>query len=219
MLSGLTAKCLDDSGGGTANGNKIDIWSCDGAAAQSWTMAADGTVQVFGKCLDIVGAGTANNTKVDLYQCVFGAANQQWQALTNGQLFNPHSGRCLDDPGSSTTNGTQLDIYDCVSGAANEMWSPPTAPPADPVTGPVTSGLAGKCLDDYQSGTANGNKIDIYSCNGTAAQSWTAAADGTVQVFGKCLDIVGDGTANNTKIDLYQCVSGAANQQWQFRGN
>src|SRR5438105_3876229 len=28
-------------------------------------------------------------------------------------------------------------------------------------------------MDDYRSGTADGNKVDIWDCNGTSAQAWT----------------------------------------------
>ena len=52
-----SAKCVDDSAGSTANGNKIQMWDCQsGNPNQSWTVASNGTVQVFGKCLDITGA-------------------------------------------------------------------------------------------------------------------------------------------------------------------
>ena len=31
---------------------------------------------------------------------------------------------------------------------------------------------ANKCLDVYGAGTGNGNKIDLWDCNGTVAQTW-----------------------------------------------
>ncbi len=38
--------------------------------------------------------------------------------------------------------------------------------------GAITSRLAGECVDDRHAGTAHGNKIVIYRCNGGHAQSW-----------------------------------------------
>jgi non-reducing end alpha-L-arabinofuranosidase len=39
------------------------MWACDGnAAAQTWTVAANGTIQIDGGCLDITGANFANGT-------------------------------------------------------------------------------------------------------------------------------------------------------------
>ncbi|MFD0635686.1 ricin-type beta-trefoil lectin domain protein [Catenulispora yoronensis] len=80
-------------------------------------------------------------------------------------------------------------------------------------TGPVTSGIAGKCLDDFAGSNANGTKADLYSCNGTGAQQWTVASNGTLQINGKCLDITGAATTNGALIELWDC-NGGGNQQW-----
>ena len=50
-------------------------------------------------------------------------------------------------------------------------------------TGPIT-GYQGLCLDDRSASTANGNPIQVYTCNGTTAQQWTVAAGNTLQVLG-----------------------------------
>jgi predicted alpha-1,6-mannanase (GH76 family) len=122
VTSGMSGKCLDDSGNSSANGTKADLWDCNGTGAQNWTVSG-GTLQVNGKCLDIIGSGsTANGTLVDIWACN-GGSNQQWTAR-NGTLVNPASGRCLDDPGFSTTDGTQLDIWDC-NGGVNQNWTLP----------------------------------------------------------------------------------------------
>ncbi|MGN5380521.1 ricin-type beta-trefoil lectin domain protein [Streptomyces lasalocidi] len=119
MTRSGTKLCVDDSSSGTTDGNKIDLWTCNGSGAQQWTIGTDGTVRVLGKCLDASGNGTTNGTKTDLYTCN-GAACQQWKAGANGSLVNTASGKCLDDPSSSTTNGTQLQIWTCngTAGAA-----------------------------------------------------------------------------------------------------
>jgi non-reducing end alpha-L-arabinofuranosidase len=124
VVSGVSSsKCLDNNNGAGTNGNKVQMWDCDGfAPAQNWTVATNGTLQIDGGCLDITGANFTNGTKVEWWTCN-GGSNQQWQA-TNGQLVNPASGKCLDDPNSITTNGTQLQIWSC-SGAANQQWRIP----------------------------------------------------------------------------------------------
>ncbi|WP_177239934.1 ricin-type beta-trefoil lectin domain protein [Streptomyces monashensis] len=129
LVSGMTRSgtklCVDDSSSGTTDGNKIDLWTCNGSGAQQWTMGTDGTVRVLGKCLDASGNGTTNGTKIDLYTCN-GAAGQQWKAGANGSLVNTASGKCLDDPSSSTTNGTQLQIWTC-NGTPAQRWTNLTA--------------------------------------------------------------------------------------------
>jgi Ricin-type beta-trefoil lectin domain len=219
ISSGITGKCVDDHSDSTANGNKIDIYSCNGTAAQDWTVGTDGTIQVNGKCLDVYQNGYANGSKIDLYTCVSGAMNQQWRVQANGGLVSLASGKCLDDPGYSTTNGTQLDIWSCVNQANEDWYVPPPGASAGPAYSAVASATTGKCLDDNGDSAANGNKIDIWDCNGSAAQNWTAQPDGTIQVNDKCLDVYQNSYANGAKIDLYTCVSGAMNQQWRLQAN
>jgi hypothetical protein len=124
---GIDGKCADVRGGSSTDETPIQIYDCNGTAAQTWTMPGDGTIRAFGKCMDVYGARTSNFTEVQLYTCN-GGGNQKWQSL-NGALVNPRSGRCLDDPAFDTTNGTQLIIYDCNSGA-NQKWTLPQASPA-----------------------------------------------------------------------------------------
>jgi hypothetical protein len=117
-----SSKCVDDNAQSTADGTKIQMWTCTGGANQQWTVEPNGTVQVFGKCLDITGANYSNGTGIELWTCN-GGANQQWQA-TNRTLVNPASGKCLDDPNSNTANGTQLDLWTC-NGGTNQQWGTP----------------------------------------------------------------------------------------------
>ncbi|WP_037568839.1 ricin-type beta-trefoil lectin domain protein [Phaeacidiphilus oryzae] len=84
-------------------------------------------------------------------------------------------------------------------------------------TGQIT-GYQGLCLDDQSASTADYNPIQVYTCNGTGAQQWTAGSDGTLRVLGKCLDVDAAGTANGTKVDLYGC-NGTAAQVWQHQSN
>ncbi|MCW2935293.1 MAG: Ricin lectin, partial [Actinomycetia bacterium] len=72
-------------------------------------------------------------------------------------------------------------------------------------TGPIT-GYDGLCVDVRGANSANSTPVQVYTCNGTSAQSWTVVTAGSLlQALGKCLDIIGGGTANGTKVDLYSC--------------
>jgi hypothetical protein len=123
-IVGYGSLCIDDRAASTANFNPVQVYTCNGTAAQQWTVVQAGsTLHVLGKCLDINGGGTANGTTVDLYDCN-GTAAQVFIPQSNGSLYNPQSGRCLDDTGWSTTPGTQLQIWDC-SGNANQQWKLP----------------------------------------------------------------------------------------------
>ncbi|MFE9248883.1 ricin-type beta-trefoil lectin domain protein [Streptomyces sp. NPDC007088] len=78
----------------------------------------------------------------------------------------------------------------------------------------VRSGIAGKCLDVKAAGAASGTAAQIWSCNGSDAQAWSARTDETLRSLGKCLDATGRGTANGTKIQMWDC-DGGGNQVGQ----
>jgi lysophospholipase L1-like esterase len=78
----------------------------------------------------------------------------------------------------------------------------------------VQSGIAGKCLDDAFSSTADGNPVQLWGCDGSDAQWWTLHTDGTLRTLGKCMDAAAGGTANGTKVQLYDC-NGTGAQIWQ----
>ncbi|MBY8876287.1 ricin-type beta-trefoil lectin domain protein [Streptomyces sp. PLK6-54] len=82
------------------------------------------------------------------------------------------------------------------------------------VSGPVRSALAGKCLDVNGGNATAGTAVQIWTCNNTGAQAWTAATDGTLRALGKCLDVTGAATGNGSKAELWDC-NGGGNQQWQ----
>jgi type 1 glutamine amidotransferase len=122
---GLAGKCLDVSGSGTADGTKIQLYTCNGSAAQNWQISG----QVWrnpssGKCLDVAGGATANGTKAQLWTCN-GSGAQNWAAQSNGTVRNPQSGRCLDVSQNSSADGQQIHIWDCL-GAANQVWRLPS---------------------------------------------------------------------------------------------
>jgi lysophospholipase L1-like esterase len=87
-------------------------------------------------------------------------------------------------------------------------------PPVSVGGGQVRSGIAGKCLDVNGGSSANGTAAQIWTCNGSTGQQWSARSDGTLRALGKCLDATGRVPANGTKIEIWDC-NGGTNQQWQ----
>ncbi|MFG2847179.1 ricin-type beta-trefoil lectin domain protein [Kitasatospora sp. NPDC048296] len=79
-------------------------------------------------------------------------------------------------------------------------------------TGPVTSALPGKCVDDNANSSVSGTAVQLWDCNGGASQTWTWS-NGTLTHNGKCLDVTGQGTANGAPVELWDC-NGGTNQQW-----
>ncbi|WP_330461575.1 ThuA domain-containing protein [Streptomyces sp. NBC_00820] len=91
--------------------------------------------------------------------------------------------------------------------------SGPVTPPPSDRTGPVR-GYGGKCVDVAGASSANGTAVQLYDCNGTGAQNWTVAGDGSLRALGKCMDISSGGTANGAAVQLYDC-NGTGAQRWQ----
>lgn len=120
-IVGLAGRCLDDDHSRTVNGNKIQIYACNGGLAQSWTVGSDGTLRVLGKCLDDDHSGTANGNKIQLYTCN-GSAAQKWTASSDGTLRV--FGRCLDVTHSGTASGTPVQLFAC-NGSDAQKWRLP----------------------------------------------------------------------------------------------
>jgi hypothetical protein len=133
-ITGFGGKCVDVAAANTANGTAVQLFTCNGTAAQQWIVADNGTIQSLGKCLDVTGGGTANGTQIQIWDCNASSGNQRWTA-SGGRLINPQSNRCLDATGPSSADGTRLQIWDC-TGGANQNWTlpggtgTPTTPPA-----------------------------------------------------------------------------------------
>lgn len=123
QVTGLGGKCVDVAGANSANGTAVQMYDCNGTAAQQWTVGSDGTLRALGKCMDITAAGTANGTKVQLYDCN-GTGAQVWQRGSGDSLVNPVSGKCLDVTDKSTANGARLQIWSC-TGATNQQFGLP----------------------------------------------------------------------------------------------
>ncbi|MEU6567561.1 ThuA domain-containing protein [Streptomyces parvulus] len=119
-VKGVGGKCLDVDNSMTADGTKIQLWTCNGTAAQRWTRADDGTVTALGKCLDVSGGGSADGTKIQLWTCN-GSGAQKWAPQSDGTVRNPQSGKCLDASGGTWNDGTPVHLWTCHTGA-NQKW-------------------------------------------------------------------------------------------------
>ncbi|NUS15838.1 MAG: family 43 glycosylhydrolase [Streptomyces sp.] len=85
---------------------------------------------------------------------------------------------------------------------------------------PVHAVGAGKCLDVPGGSQTNSTQVEIYDCNGSAQQSWTATTSKQLTVYGgaKCLDAYQKGTTPGTPVDIYDC-NGGTNQQWNVNSD
>jgi hypothetical protein len=104
------------------------------------------------------------------------------------------------------TSGYQTDQFDNLSVTLIGSATP---------SGPIVAGDdTADCADANGGSSANGTKVQMWACNGSAnSQTWTMASNGTVQINGSCLDITGANYSNGALIEEWAC-NGGANQQW-----
>ncbi|MFJ6675019.1 glycoside hydrolase family 3 C-terminal domain-containing protein [Actinosynnema sp. NPDC091369] len=182
--------CLDVADANDAPGTPVQLWACNGTAAQRWTVTPEGEVRAMGRCL--APAGDA----VVLADC----GGRRWSVADGGPLRS--GDRCLD-PSTGA-----LRLAPC-TGGAEQAWQPPR--PADRITG-----IGGQCVDVDGASTANGTVVWLFRCNGTGAQDFKLDADGSVRVVGKCLDVTNGWTDPGTPVQLWDC-NGTGAQQWRVQ--
>ncbi|MGI5224739.1 lectin [Actinoallomurus sp. CA-142502] len=164
----------------------------------------------------VITLSTGNKLTINAPQAATDAPYVQSATWNGGNWNNAYL------PPSAVTSGGTLNFT--LGTTANTSWATAasSAPPSyagsggsTTHTGPIISGIAGKCVDVKNSSAANSTPVQIYTCNGTNAQQWTVPGDGTLTAFGKCLDVTTSGTADGTKVQLYQCNNTGA-QQWTY---
>src|SRR6266508_2321931 len=70
-------------------------------------------------------------------------------------------------------------------------------------------GYGGKCVDVAGAGIANGTRVQLWDCNGTGAQRWTATAGQLINPnANKCLDATGPSSADGTPLQSWTCTGG-----------
>lgn len=123
MIRGIgSARCVDVTGGSSADGTAVVLWDCHGGPNQVWTAHNDGTLRSLGKCLQPSGGSTADGAAMIISSCN-GASYQRWSYSTTSRSYQT-GGKCLDAYGGQTVNGTRLILWTC-HGGTNQQWTAP----------------------------------------------------------------------------------------------
>jgi hypothetical protein len=82
--------------------------------------------------------------------------------------------------------------------------------------GPMYSGMAGKCIDDYGGAANDGDTIDLSDCTSNPAQQWRYYSDSRILLggTGRCMRVGGDGVSENSPVVLSQCTDNPT-EVWQ----
>jgi hypothetical protein len=202
----IHGKCVNVVGNGTANGSKLQLWSCNGGANELWEIAGgDGELYnpASGKCIDDPYNSEKNGTQLDIWACN-GEAWQGW-LLPGSPFESAVAGKCINDSGSSSANGAAIVSYTC-NGASNEKLEVGAAGSYALLI------MNGKCLNAIGNGTVNGTEIQLFTCADSSnyvynANLWYLTAYGQLEnaQAQKCLAIPNNSTANSTRLELEDC--------------
>ncbi|MEV6114879.1 RICIN domain-containing protein [Streptomyces sp. NPDC052109] len=118
-------KCLDVQGGKKDNGTPVQVYTCNGSAAQKWVLyGSEDSLHLRNvnslKCLDVQSGNNANGTKIQISSCT-GSPAQTWDSGLRGatSLKNAGTGKCLDL--HTLDNGNDAQLYTCNGTAAQQF--------------------------------------------------------------------------------------------------
>lgn len=123
LTNPISGRCIDNQSNLANNGNKIQLYDCNGSEAQTWVYGEDMqlTNRGTGMCLDDPGNSSTAGAVLQLYQCN-GTAAQKFTLATDssGRQTIKHisSGLCIDATGAGTVNGTVMQLWTCNNNAA-----------------------------------------------------------------------------------------------------
>ena len=125
-------RVLDCSGGGTANGTKVQAWDAyRGNGGQMWNLQRRSDNDYYlrashagNKRLNVSGGGTANGTALQIWDT--GARESRWRFIDYGDhwgLVPSHAvGRMLDVEGAGGTRGRPARIWANAINHPNQKW-------------------------------------------------------------------------------------------------
>lgn len=177
---------LDLSGGNTADGAAIRLYTPNGTASQLFVVSSSDVniatgvpmiiTSVANKKLvtDVTSASTTNGARVQLYSSNnTNAQKYRFESIGNGtyKIVNINSGKMLDVAGGSTANGAALQQYTSNNTVA-QQWTVRNYGSGKIA---LVSVNANKAVDIPGGNAVQQAQLQLYSPNGTVAQQWLVA--------------------------------------------
>jgi|GEM_PF-993290 len=113
--------CMDANGAGNTNGTLVQVYTCNGTAAQDWAYNSnDKTIRPtynMNLCISNQGSGA----QVVLWTCD-GATARQWNYDVRGYFVSVSNGQCMD-AANWGGSGTPINAWNC-NNATAQIWNP-----------------------------------------------------------------------------------------------
>jgi hypothetical protein len=204
--------CIDLYGNIYQAGATVDLWGCNGSAAQNLTMGPGSTLRVGSAssawCLGAAGGRTAPGTRVKLQSCD-GSAGQRFRWGLSTRLVNPVSKLCVEPLNGSSLQGTVLVLASC-SSADYQKWD---LSELVATRGELSSGLGAVhqlCLTDVGAVSQPGTPVEIDPCTTTPSQIVTHWGS-QLRVVNQCLTAGAARPVSSASVRLMPC-NGARTQ-------
>jgi len=233
--------CLAVNSTSPTNGTIVIAADCTSASNQLWTVnAGSKTVTLAGTqfCLDLRDGKAAFGTPIQIWTCFKGNTNQIWHTAPPPPTL-PSAGSSnvefilvppLPPPisfsqqgclaAASNEDGAPVIIQHCGAGSQNWTLSAGSGSETNGVgpIGKITMFGGSKCLDLTNGNTANGNKLQLWTCfDGNTNQKWSVNNVGTITFAGestKCVDNTNGNFTDGNRIQIWDCTKGNRNQLW-----
>ena len=174
-----TVEAYDAAGNVSAASNTVNVTTAasssgGGINPGSWYQVVNANS---GDCIDATNGGTSDGTAVQQWACGSGNSNQEWQFQPTDSGYykvvsRNASTEAWDVTGGAgaTGNGVPIQLW-TYGGGTNQQWKPVQNANGSYTFNPRNS--TGECLDVTGQSTANGARLQQWSCTGAANQSFT----------------------------------------------
>lgn len=180
---GYTVKANDAAGNTSAASNTATV-TTSGSGGGGGAINPATWYQVVntnsGKCVDDTNGGTGNGTALQQWDCGAGNTNQQWQFQpTDGGFYKVVTRNATTEAwdvtggAGATGNGVKIQLW-TYGGGTNEQWKPVQHTDGTWTFNPRNN--TNECLDITDVSTANGARLQQWTCTGGPAQAFTLTA-------------------------------------------
>lgn len=171
-------KCLEVQGGAKTDGTPVQLYTCNGTAAQKWEVYGDDKGLHLRnanslKCVDVSNNNPANGTKIQQWTCNSSPA-QTWEfnLRATSALKNTGTGKCLDL--HEYTEGYDSWLYTCNSSGPQQY---DVTPSGHTGTVPATAQFTKATANLTKARATAANKLAAIKIQLTAAQKAATASD------------------------------------------
>ncbi|MFJ3303528.1 ricin-type beta-trefoil lectin domain protein [Streptomyces sp. NPDC086549] len=178
-------KCLDVQGGKKDNGTPVQVYTCNGSAAQKWVLwGGEDSLHLENvnalRCLDVAGNNAANGTKIQISSCNSPAAAWATELRGATALKNTSTGKCLDL--HTFDNGNDAQLYTCNGSVAQKFDIKPTGHNGDDKLGYPDKAQFDKAKAGVAAAQAGAKKqLAVLKAQLTAAQKAATTSDAAIQ--------------------------------------